>query len=191
VGVLLVGTPTGAIETATFGLDVAEESEDGRLHISVAAGTTARRDVLLWNKRPEPLRLRLSVAPAVVDGTGRAALGGTDIEPVEWVEVPETVDLRPEERRRVTIEVRAPRKIDAATRSVAIVAEPVAAEGSQPPAVVERLALTTYLEPDEGSLIASLGPFPWIALAVLVVVGALALRAAARRRRDKRLVDEE
>jgi hypothetical protein len=48
---------------------------------------------------------------------------------------------------------------------------------------VQRLALTTYLEPDDGNLLASLGPFPWIALAVLVVVGLLAARAGLGRRR--------
>lgn len=183
MGVLISSTPTGAIETATFGLDVAEESDDGRLHIPLAAGRTTGRDVLVWNKQSEPLQLQLSVAPAVVDGTGKAALGGSDTDPVEWVEVPKAIDLRAGERRRVTVEVRAPREIDAATRSVAIVAEPAATDGSSPPAVVQRLALTTYLEPDESSLIASLGPFPWIALAVLLLVVVLAVRAAVRRRR--------
>jgi len=177
-----VGAPSSAIETETFGLDVAARTEDARLHIPLAAGKTTSGEILVWNKQDTPLRLLLSVSPAAVNSAGTVSLGGNDLTSVEWVEVPESVDLGPKERRTVEVEVRAPRKLDARVRTVAIVAEPDA--GGAQPAVVQRLALTTYLEPDEGSLIASLGPFPWIALAVLLVVVALAVRAAVRKRSD-------
>lgn len=190
VGALLWGAPTGAIETATFGLDVAEASEDARLHIPIAAGETSRRDILVWNKQPTPLRLRLSIAPAVVDKAGKATLGGDDSAPVDWVDVPQTVGLAPQERRRVTVEVRAPRKIEPRTRSVAVIAEPAAAEGADAPAVLQRLALTTFLEPQEGSFVASLGPFPWIALGILLLVGAAVARWLLERRGSASRSDE-
>lgn len=129
------------------------------------------------------MRLRLSVAPATVDRGGKASLGGDDDEAVTWVELDDEVELGPKERRTVVVEVRAPRKLDARTRTVAIIAEPAAIGGEAPPAVLQRLALTTYLEPDEDSLIASLGPFPWIALAILLVVATALVRSAVRRRR--------
>lgn len=182
-GALLGGAPARAIETATFGLDVAERTEDARLHIPIAAGKTSTGRVLVWNKQTAPLTLRLSVSPATVEGDGPLALGGNDTEPVAWVEPePEEVELGPEERRVVTIEVHAPRKLDSRTRTVAIVAEPTFRDG-ETPAVLQRLALTTFLEPDERSLVASLGPFPWIALAVLLVVVTAVVRASAQRRR--------
>lgn len=183
VGALLGSAPTSAIETATFGLDVAEESDDARLHIAISAGRTSTGTILVWNKQETALRLRLSVSPAVVDGAGSVSLGGDDAAPVEWVDIDEAVELGPQERRRITVEVRAPRKLEARTRTVAIVAEPAAVEGEAAPAVLQRLALTTYLEPDEDSLIAGLGPFPWIALAVLLVVATALVRSSIRRRR--------
>jgi hypothetical protein len=176
-----VGAPSGAIETETFGLDVASRTDDARLHIPVEAGRTTSGQVLVWNKEAMPLTLRLSVLPATVDADGRAKLGGDDLEAVGWIAIDEEVELEAEERRTVDVEVRAPRKLDRAVRTVAIVAEP-AVEGEQP-AIVQRLALTTYLEPDEDSLIASLGPFPWIALAVLLVVATALVRSGVRRRR--------
>jgi hypothetical protein len=185
VGALLGSAPTRAIETATFGLDVAERSADARLHIDVAAGKETAGRILLWNKQATPMRLRLSVSPATVDAAGKAALGGDDSAAVGWIHfADEEVELRAEERREVEVTVRAPRKLEGRTRTVAIIAEPVSAAGDEP-AVLERLALTTYLEPDEDSLIASLGAFPWIALGVLLVVATAAVRIAARRRREE------
>lgn len=183
LGALHMSAPSGAIETETFGLDVAARSDDARLHIPVAAGTTATGEILVWNKTDATIRLRLSVAPAIVDTGGKVSLGGDDEDPVGWVEVEDEVELGPRERRTVEVSVRAPRKLEGRTRTVAIIAEPATIVGEAPPAVLQRLALTTYLEPDEDSLIASLGPFPWIALAVLLVVATALVRSALRRRR--------
>jgi hypothetical protein len=178
------GAPAGAIETASYGLDVATTSKDSRLHIDVRAGETTTGRVRVWNKSQQPLTLQLTVAPAQVTDGGAVALGG-DGDGVDWVSlVPSQANLAPGAEQIVEVRVKAPRKIDGGkARVVAVQVEPAAATAGDQPAVVQRLALTTYLEPDAGSLIASLGPFPWIALAVLVVVGVLLLRAAAGRRR--------
>lgn len=189
LGALLVSAPSGAIETDSFGLDVAERSPDARLHIPLRAGQGATGRILVWNKKETPLVLRLSVVPATVDANGKAGLGGDDDEAVAWVGVADEVELTPGERRVVDIDVRSPRKLDRRTRTVAIVAEPAPEGGDEAPAVVQRLALTTFLEPEEGSLIASLGAFPWIALVVLLVVVALALRTVRGRRGEGRRTD--
>lgn len=177
------GAPAGAIETASFGLDVVSPNADGRLHIEVRAGETTTGRLRVWNKGPTPLTLRLAVAPAQVDEDGSVSLGGAG-EGVSWVSVhPGSVPLDPGEERRVEVRVRAPRKLDGGDRVVAVQAEPAPDSGGGQPAVVQRLALTTYLEPDEDSLVAGLGALPWIAVAVLLVVAAAAARSMARRRR--------
>jgi hypothetical protein len=176
------GAPVGAIETESFGLDVARPTQDGRLHIVLAAGKTTTGQVKVWNKTQAPLILELRIVGAQIDGSGRVALGG-DGKGVDWVELdPDRVELDAGQERTVDVRVQAPRKLDDEVLAVAVQVEP-AVGGEGAPAVVQRLALTTYLEPDGGSLIASLGPFPWIALAVLLVVATAMVRAAARRRR--------
>lgn len=187
LGVLLAfaarSTPIGAIETATFGLDVVERSDDSRLHVPVRAGETTTGQLRVWNKSQAPLTLQVRVVPAQMDDAGTVSLGG-DGEGVAWVSVdPDRVELAPSAERVVTVRVEAPRKIAGDDLVVAVQVEPASVEGAAQPAVVERLALTTYLEPDEDSLIASLGPFPWIAVAVLLVVATALVRSALRRRR--------
>lgn len=176
------GAPAGAIETESYGLDVVQRTEDGRLHLEVKAGKTTRGQVRVWNKSAQPITLQLSVAPAQIGDGGAVSLGG-DGKGVDWVELkPTRVELAGGGEKIVAVAVRPPRKIDGTERAVAIQVEPAVTAGGQQPAVVQRLALTTYLEPDKGSLIASLGPFPWIALAILVLVAAgLARQAVARR----------
>jgi hypothetical protein len=169
-GVVLWTTPADAIETTTFGIDVVEAADDQRLHIPVRAGERSTAEVRVWNKQDTPLSLELSVAAARVDANGQASLGGDD-EPVEWVSLePATVELGPRAERKIEVRVDAPRRLDGKTKVVAVLAQPSTDPGSDPPAVLQRLAITTFLEPDEDSLIASLGPFPWIAGGVLLVV---------------------
>ena len=181
-GAILLGiAPAVAIETTQFGIDVAEESDDGRLHIAIKAGAASTGTVRVWNKTSEAIRLQLSIVAATVDENGSARLGGDD-EAVSWAKVdPDEVELGPNADATVTVEVDAPRRLDGDTKTIAVLAEPAAVDG-KPPAVLQRLAITTYLEPDEDSLIASLGPFPWIAAGVLVIVLALLGRRVMTRR---------
>jgi hypothetical protein len=177
------GAPAGAIETSSYGLDVVQRTDDGRLHVAVKAGETTTGQVRVWNKEQQPITLQLSVAPAQVDKGGTVSLGG-DGEGVDWVTLsPARVELAAGADQVVAVRVRPPRKIEGGQdRVVAVQVEPAASATGDQPAVVQRLALTTYLEPDSGSLIASLGPFPWIALAVLVLVAVLVGRNAVKRR---------
>ena len=180
VGVILWVTPTFAIETEAFGLDVTEQSDDGRLHIPIRAGESSTGELRMWNKQSSEIRLEVTVTAARIDDAGNAALGGDD-EPVEWVSVePASVELAPGEEQRLVVRVEAPRKLDGEVKTVAILATP--AVDGEAPAVLQRLAVTTFLEPDEDSLIASLGPFPWIAAGVLLIVLALLARRMLNRR---------
>jgi hypothetical protein len=180
-GVILLGiTPAGAIETESFGFDVIEATGDRRLHVLIKAGEQSTAELKVWNKQQAELRLDFGVSPARVDDAGNPVLGGDD-EPVAWVKVePAALTLAPGEEQRVKIVVRAPRKLDGDTKTVAVLATP-AHEADVPPAVLQRLAITTYLEPDEESLIASLGIAPWIAALILIIVGVLVARKALRR----------
>lgn len=180
-GAILLGiAPAVAIETTTFGIDAAERTSDGRLHIEVRAGERTSGKLRIWNKSAEPIQLRLGVVAATVDANGAASLGGDD-EAVGWVTVePDEVTLGGSEEATVDVSVDAPRRLDSETKTVAVVAEPAPVEGAAPP-VIERLAITTFLEPDEESLIASLGPFPWIAGVVLLLAVILLARRMNRR----------
>ena len=183
-GAILSGiAPVRAIETTSFGIDVVEVNEDRRLHIPIAAGETSRGELRVFNKQQEPITLSLSVVAARVNDSGGASLGG-DAEPVGWVTVePARVELAVGEERTIEVRVDAPRKLDGEVKTVAVLAQPAPDGGSESaPAVLQRLAITTYLEPDEDSLIASLGPFPWIAGAVLLVAAALLVRRFTARR---------
>ena len=176
-------TPAVALETDRFGIDVVNRTEDSRLHIDIAAGETSRGQLKVWNKHTAPVTLKLTVVPASVDRSGSASIGGDD-EAVAWVSVePKQVTLAPGASRTLEVEVNAPRKLDGETKTVAVMAEPVT-EG-EAPAVLQRLAVTTFLEPDDDSLIASLGVLPWIAGGVLLVVAfAVARSTLARRRKE-------
>lgn len=174
---LSIGAPAGAIETETFGMDPDEASADGRLHIPVRAGRSTSGELRLWNKSSEPLVLRLSATAATVDGDGNAVLGG-DEAPVRWTRVePAEVALRPGEDRTVTVRVRAPRRMGAAATTLAVIAEP-AQDSAGAPTVVQRVAVTTFLEPDQGSLVAGLGWSAWIALVLVVLLVLLVVRGA-------------
>lgn len=178
--------PAASIETATFGIDIVERDAEGegRLRVPIEAGKTTNGELRVWSKHDEPLTLRLSVMPARVAEDGTASLGG-DPEPAGWVDVPSRVELGAGEEQRVTVAVSAPRQLTAATKTVAVVAE-AEAKGDAP-AVLQRLAVTTYLVPDRESLIASLGWLPWIAVGLLLAVGVAAVgRARARPARDQR-----
>jgi hypothetical protein len=176
------GAPAGAIETTSFGLDVAEPTDDGRLHLELRAGETTTGAVKVWNKTDAPIALQLTVVAAQIAEDGTVSLGGDDAA-VGWVDLePARVELPAGGERLVAVEVKAPRKLSGEVRAVAIQAEPAADPGAgEQPAVIQRLALTTYLEPDEDSLIASLGPYPWIALAILVAVVAATVRSRRKR----------
>jgi hypothetical protein len=194
-GALLAGTiagagaPVGAIETATFGLDVADDTADGRLHVAVRAGEATSGRARVWNKTDAPITLALTVVPAQMDADGKVSLGGEG-ESVSWVDLePRRVELAARAERTIDVRVRAPRKIDGDTQVVAIQVEPALSPTGATPAVVQRLALTTYLEPDQDSLIAGLGPYPWIALVAVLLVGAFGARAAWRRRLGTPAVD--
>jgi hypothetical protein len=177
--VAAMAVPAGAIETATFGIDVIERDTDGRLRIAIAAGETTSGQLRVWSKHDEPLVLRLSVMPAEVADDGTSSLGG-DPEPTGWVDVPVLVELAPGQERRVTVTVSSPRELSADTKTVAVLAQ--AEVDGEAPAVLQRLAVTTYLVPDGGSLIASLGWLPWLAAGVLVaVLGVLGNRALRSR----------
>lgn len=180
-GAILSGVaPAVAIETTSFGIDVATRSDDQRLHIPVRAGETSTGELRVWNKQDTPLRLAFSVAPARVDDEGRASLGG-DEPAVEWLSIePASLELDAGAERIVEVRVHGPRKLEVGKRTVAVLAQP-AVDGDAP-AVLQRLAITTFLEPDEDSLIASLGVFPWIAAAILL----LSIALLARRVRSKR-----
>lgn len=160
--------PAGAIETNTFGIDVVQRDPEGRLRIAIKAGEDSTGRLRVWNKHDAPLVLRLSIVPAQVASDGTASFGG-DTSPVEWVDVPNRVELGPGATREVTVEVAAPRELDGDTKTVAVLAEPEVIGDA--PAVLQRLAVTTYLVPDRGSLIASLGWLPWLALALMLAVG--------------------
>lgn len=172
-----------AIETAAFGLDVVKPSPDGRLHITTRAGATSTGQLRLFNKTDAPLTIALTVSPATVDAGGQASLGG-DATPVKWIELPSKVALEPRQSQLIEVKVRAPRKLPAKDAAVAVVAEPELAAAGDAPAVLERVAVTTLLEPDEGSLIASLGWYPWLALALLLAVAAWTAKRARSRRRS-------
>ena len=183
LAVMAGAAPAAALETTTFGLDVAEPSEDGRLTIAVRAGATTTGRLRVWNKQTTAVTLRLTVAPASVDAAGGASLGG-DVEPTRWVSVePTEVRLAAGERREVTVRVEAPRRLERGRKVVAVVAEP-ALVGDQPPAVLQRLAVTTFLVPVKDGLVAELGGILWVAVAVLTAVAvAVAMVVGKRRRR--------
>ncbi len=176
------GAPAVAIETTSFGLDITEPASDGRLHIPTKAGETTSGKLRLFNKTDASLTIKLTVSPATVAADGTSSLGGDDT-PVGWIDVERRVSLAPRQEKVIEVRVHAPRRLPKVGASVAIVAEPELSPTGTAPAVLQRVAMTTLLEPDKASLIASLGWYPWLAVVLLAGVAAATLwRARARRR---------
>lgn len=172
VGFFAGPVAVGAIETESYGVDVAEPSDDGRLHIPLRVDRTTSGKMRVWNKTDQPLTLNLSVVGAVLADDGRVTLGG-DGKAAEWASVePSRVDLAPKATASVTVSVRASGELPEEDQVVAVLATPVV---SAETAVVQRLALTAFLEPAGPSFIESLGPWPWVAGVLIVVVGGLAV----------------
>ena len=164
-----------AIETTSFGID---HTGDGRLEIPIRAGerTTARAEV--WNKTDAPVTLELRVVPAEVDDGGAPKLGAGDSEAASWVKLRQTsVELAAQERREVVIAVEPPDHLSEETKTFAVLAQ-IAPEPGAAPAVLQRLALIGYLEPDPDAL--SVRSIPvWlivVAALILVVVVVIAVR---------------
>jgi hypothetical protein len=185
VGLVLLGTGSSrarAIETEEFGIDVVAGTPDRRLHIPIKAGQTSKAELRVWNKGQSPLRLEITAVPARVDAGGSVALGGDD-EAAKWVKVdPSSVELPAGVEQRIDVRVAAPRRISGKTRTIAVLASPAQTPSLAAPGVLQRLAVTTYLEPDEDSLIASLGALPWIAGIVLLAVAVVLARRWAQGR---------
>lgn len=156
-----------AIETTSFGID---RAGGGRLEIPVRAGerTTTRAEV--WNKTDAPVTLELRVVAAQVDEGGAPKLGAGDSEAASWVRLRQTsVELAAQERQEVVIAVEPPNRLSAETKTFAVLAQ-LASEPGAPPAVLQRLALIGYLEPDPDALEVRSIPVWLIVVAALVLI---------------------
>lgn len=164
---LLATASAAAIETTSFGID---HAGDGRLAIPIRAGsrTTARAEV--WNKTDAPVTLELRVVPAEVDEGGAPKLGAGDSEAASWVKLRQTtVELAAQERREVVLAVEPPDRLSKETKTFAVLAQ-LAAEPGGAPAVLQRLALIGYLEPDPAALEVRSIPMWLIVVAALVLI---------------------
>lgn len=170
--------PAAAIETDTFGIDVVQPTDDGRLHIPLRVDRASARSMRVWNKTDRPVRLTLSVVGARLGDDGAVSLGGDD-RAAAWVRLrPDVLELEPGVEATVEVSAESPSPRPGRTHTVAVLVSPEAGPGQ---AVLQRLALTAFLEPAGPSLVESLGPWPWVAAAVLVAV-AVASTVALRRR---------
>jgi hypothetical protein len=185
-GALAVGfaAPAGAIETTDFGIEaeapVADAQGRPRLVADVAAGRTTETAVRVWNNSLRPVTVELAVVPATVDPDGWASLEG-DAEPVGWISLAEErVHLAPGEERAVDLVTEGPRRLDGRPRTAAVLAQLAGdGDGAEAPAVVQRLALVTYLRPVAGGP-PGLGILPWVAGALALAVAGWAASSRSR-----------
>lgn len=172
--------PAGSIETESYGIDVAEPTADGRLHIPLRLDRTSSKAMRVWNKTDAPLTLNLTVVGAELADDGGVSIGG-DGRAAEWASVePARIDLGPQASAQVTVSARGEGELPADEQVVAVLATPVVAANQ---AVVQRLALTAFLEPSGPSFVESLGVWPWVAGGLLLVVAGLAVWTRRRRLR--------
>ena len=179
VVVVRAAAPLGAIETSAFGLAAADPARDNRLHVTVRAGERTEGRLLVWNKLDEPITLALSVRAARVADSGATEIGGRS-EAVSWVELPATVSLAAQEERIVRVVVDAPSTVSAGTKTLAVLAELTGEETS--PAVLQRIGVTTFLEPDPDALSVESIPMWLVVAAVAVLLSVILLLVRVRRR---------
>lgn len=176
--------PVAAIETKDLGLEPVRAGEQGgrqSLRVAITPGSKTKDAVRVWNKTDRPLTVELRATAAKTDADGSVALGG-DAEAASWIDVAdERLTLPPRGERVVRITVDAPDELPALETTAAILVQPVVDRGA-PPAILQRVAVMTYLSsatlhapPGAGTALP-----PWlIAVAVLLALAATAL--AARR----------
>lgn len=183
VGLSAGVAPAAAIETTTFGIDVAEPTPDRRLHIPLRVDRSSTRTMRVWNKADRAITLNLSVAGAELGDGGAVSLGG-DGKAAAWVRVePSRVDLAVGASAEVAVSARATDGLPADDQVVAVLVTPSVAQGD---AVVQRLALTAFLEPaGPPTFVESLGPWPWVAAALLAAVATAAALRHRGRSRDR------
>lgn len=180
---VLLAAPAAGIETATFGLDSASGE---RLEIPIRAGERTTARAVVWNKTDAPISLELRVAVASVDASGTASLGEGDVEVASWVSLQEReVDLGPQERQEVGLSVEPPSELSAETKTFALVAQAAAPQAGAPPAVLQRLALVGYLEPDPNALSVRSIPMWLVVVAAVVLLAVVAAAVRVRRRRPE------
>lgn len=171
--VLAPATPSGAIETGEFGIEpVASGGPRQSFQEKIRPGRSTKDAVRVFNKSSRPLTIRLWAEQASIEPDGQVRLDGVS-GTARWLRLSlGTVELAPKSERLVPFEVRAPREIGRHTAHMALVAEPVAQEREQV-AVLQRLAVLVYAEPDEGApLRAALGWPLALAAALLGIVAA-------------------
>lgn len=170
VAALWCASPAGAIETESFGLGPAGSSGRTALHESVKPGSTARDAVRLWNKTDAPISVRLEVQGATLSDAGQVSLGGNE-GAARWVLLESNrVTLPARASVEVPVVVRAPRTMPGGVSTAAVVAQLDTDAGGHI-AVVQRVALMTYVETPAGSsLRAALGWIAWVAVAMLALV---------------------
>lgn len=191
VAALWCASPAGAIETQSFGLGPAGSSGRTALHESVKPGATARDAVRVWNKTDAPIAVRLEVQGATLSDAGQVSLGGNE-GAARWVSLETNrVTLPPRASVEVPVVVRTPRTMPGGVSTAAVVAQLDADAGGNV-AVVQRVALMTYVAAPAGSpLRAALGWIAWVAVAMLALVvvyaGRVRLSGRGRRRRPQAL----
>lgn len=187
---LAVPQPVQAIETEVFGIEPARRDADAGTGVPVdlRAGEATEVALRIWNKTDGPLALELRAAPATLDAAGTPRLGG-DPEPAGWIAVRDAVvTLGPGERRVVTVDVEAPRRLEPTERTAAVVARPQV-DGDTPPAVLQEVGLVFRMEPADGAPLVApdrgAGVPTWLlgVAGTFVAAGAGVLVGEARRRR--------
>lgn len=147
---VLSAGPAHAIETRQFGIEPSPRVAGGANRSSItakaAAGSTHRDAIRVWNKGSRPVTLLISTAPATKEPDGSVRLGGPSA-PLGWVGLESTkVTLAGKAAAVVPVSIRIPRSAREDT-ALALVVQPIAAAGAEP-AVLERLAMMVYIQPD-------------------------------------------
>lgn len=181
VAVVVAAAPSGAIETGSFGLAPAGSEDRTALHESVPPGSTSRDSVRLWNKTDAPITVRLEVQGAALSSSGQVSLGGNE-GAAKWVSLESTrVALPARGAVEVPVVVRTPRTMPAGRSTAAVVAQLETDGAGGNVAVVQRVALMTYVTAPAGSALrAALGWIAWVAVALLAVVVVYAARVRLR-----------
>lgn len=174
------GRTAHAIETKDVGLEPVPTGDDGgrqSLRVEIIPGREATDAVRVWNKTDRPLTVDLLATAAKKAGDGSVSLGG-DAAPASWIDVEHgRITLPPKGERVIAITVRPPEALPALETTAAIMVQPVS-DAAAPPAILQRVAVMTYLSASSLHAPPATGtrlPVWLIVIAVLLAVAAAAL----------------
>lgn len=186
-GALVMSAPAHAVQTTTWGITAAPNSDGQRTSLSHPAdGSTVHDAVIVYNRTAKPITVHLYVLGTdYVDGVYRFSRPDSGLAAETSLGM-NTVNLRPHQNVRVPVTIHMPRGVK--TTTLAGIGAEASAINDGDLSIMQQLVVLVKANPS-GHLVPPITKdlFPWAFIAIGVLGGAAAMVDRERRRSKREL----